>query len=231
MGMTREPTSPAMPLLVEGQRLDQPTFHQRYEAMPCETRAELIGGVVYVPGPSGPAHGDALIPAIVWLSYYQENTPGVQALDNASTALYSMGEPQPDAQLRILPEFGGRTQTERRMIRGVPELIVEVSHTSRFTDLGPKFDDYERVGVQEYVVRALEPDEVLWFVLRKGRLVELSPGSDGVLRSEIFPGLWLDPAALLAGNTRRLREVLDLGLATPEHAAFVARLEEAARRA
>ena len=87
------------------------------------------------------------------------------------------------------------------------------------------------MGVQEYVVRALEPDEVLWFVLRKGRLVELSPGSDGILRSEIFPGLWLDPAALLAGNTRRLREVLDLGLATPEHAAFVARLEEAVRRA
>jgi Uma2 family endonuclease len=160
----------------------------------------------------------------MWLGYYRENTPGAQVLDNASIALYSMGEPQPDAQLRILPDFGGRTQTERRFVRGVPELIVEVSHASRFTDLGPKFDDYERVGVQEYVVRALEPDEFFWFVLRNGRLVELPPGSDGIVRSEIFPGLWLDPKALLAGDTRRLREVVDLGLASPEHAAFVARL-------
>ena len=56
--------------------------------------------------------------------------------------------------------------TERRFVRGVPELIVEVSHTSRYTDLGPKFDEYERVGVIEYVVLALEPDEILWYVLR-----------------------------------------------------------------
>lgn len=227
MGMIREPASTSSPLLVEGQRLDQPTFHARYEAMPPETRAELIGGVVYMPSPAGPAHGSALIPAIVWLSYYQENTPGVQALDNASTALYSMGEPQPDALLGILPECGGRTQTERRFVRGVPELIVEVSHTSRFTDLGPKFHDYERVGVLEYLVRALEPDEVLWFALRQGRLVQLSPGPDGFYRSNVFPGLWLDPAALLNGDTRRLREVLEVGLATPEHAAFVARLASA----
>jgi hypothetical protein len=32
--------------LVEGQRLDQPTFHALYEAMPPGTRAELIDGVV-----------------------------------------------------------------------------------------------------------------------------------------------------------------------------------------
>ena len=35
--------------LVEGQRLDQPTFHALYEAMPPGTRAELIDGVVYMP--------------------------------------------------------------------------------------------------------------------------------------------------------------------------------------
>ena len=84
------------------------------------------------------------MPTLVWLSYYQENTPGVDVLDNASTVLSPKGEPQPDAQLRILPEYGGRTQTDRRFIRGVPELIVEVSHATRYTDLGPKFDDYER---------------------------------------------------------------------------------------
>ncbi len=225
MGITCKLTGTTAPLaLVEGQKLDQATFHERYEAMPPGTRAELINGVVSMPSPVGPEHGRAVVPALVWLSYYQENTPGVDVLDNASTALSSKGEPQPDAQLRVLPEYGGRTRTERRLVRGVPELIVEVSHASRFTDLGPKFDEHERAGVLEYVVRAMDPDEILWFALRDGRLVEQEPAADGLFRSSAFPGLWLDPVALLSGDTRRLRQVLDQGLSTPEHAAFAARL-------
>ena len=182
--------------LVEGQRLDQPTFHERYERMSAGTRAELINGVVHMPSPVGPAHARAAVPALVWLSYYQEQTPGVDVLDNASTVLDIRGEPQPDAQLRILPEYGGRTQTDRRYVRGVPELIVEVAHSTRYADLGPKFDDYERTGVLEYIVRALDPDELLWFILKERRFVTLLLDADGLFRSEAFPGLWLDPLAL-----------------------------------
>ena len=36
--------SKILPSLVAGQHLDQPTFHERYAAMPPETRAELVGG-------------------------------------------------------------------------------------------------------------------------------------------------------------------------------------------
>jgi hypothetical protein len=39
--------------LVAGQRLSQPAFHKRYEPMPPETRAELVGRVVYMPSPRG----------------------------------------------------------------------------------------------------------------------------------------------------------------------------------
>jgi Putative restriction endonuclease len=214
-------------MLVEGQRLDQPTFHALYEAMPPGTRAELINGVVLMPSPVGPPHGRAHLSTLVWLSYYQENTPGTEALDNTSTALGGESEPQPDALLRVLSEYGGRTQADRRLVQGVPELLVEVAHSSRYTDLGPKFEDYERARVQEYLVRAMEPDEVLWFMLRQGRFIELPPGPDGIYRSEVFPGLWLDPRALISGDTRRLRAVLDAGCASPEHASFVARLAAA----
>jgi Uma2 family endonuclease len=124
----------------------------------------LVNGVVFMPGPVGPEHGRAQVPALVWLSYYAENTPGVEVLDNTSTALGPRSEPQPDAQLRILAECGGRTKTDRRFVHGVPELLVEVAHATRYTDLGPKLDDYERAAVLEYVVRALEPDEVIWRV-------------------------------------------------------------------
>jgi len=87
-------------------------------------------------------------------------------------------------------------------------------HGTRGPDHVRAFEDYERVGVLEYVVRAIEPDEVLWFVLRKGRFVDLATGPDGIYRSEVFPGLWLDPEALLRGDTRQLRKVLDQGCAT-----------------
>jgi Uma2 family endonuclease len=227
MSTAERPIRSAPAPLVEGQRLDQPEFHRRYEAIASEARAELVNGVVFIPSPVGPEHGRAHVPALVWLSYYEENTPGVEVLDNTSTVLGPQSEPQPDAQLRILSECGGRTETDRRFVQGVPELLVEVSHTTRYIDLGPKLDDYERAGVWDYVVCALEPDEVLWHVRQEGKLTAVSPDADGIHRSRVFPGLWLDPAALLARDTRRLRAVLDQGLATPEHAVFVARLAAA----
>jgi Uma2 family endonuclease len=224
---SRTPMDPPPRTLVEGQRLDQPTFHALYQAMPQGTRAELINGVVYLPGPIGPLHGSAKVSAIVWLGEYAEKTPGVQVLPHVTTCLGWKSEVEPDAQLRVLPECGGPTREEKDLLSGAPELVVEVAETTRYHDLGPKFDDYERVGVREYVLRAIEPDEIHWFLLRKGRFVDLEPGPDGIYRSEVFPGLWLDPVALLAGDRRRVRAVVDLGCATPEHAAFVAGLAAA----
>jgi hypothetical protein len=47
----------------------------------------------------------------------------------------------------------------------------------------------------------------------------------------VFPGLWLDPAAILAGDTARSLEVLEQGLAGPQHAAFVEELASRRRSA
>jgi hypothetical protein len=227
MSTAKQPRRVKPPPLIEGIELDQPEFHRRYVAMPPGTRAELIDGVVYMPSPVSFEHGDAHVPAIVWLDRYAEATPGVKVLDGATAILGRKSEPQPDALLCILPEHGGRTTIIKGFLHGAPELLVEVAKATRYIDLGPKRKDYERAGVQEYLVRALGPDEVIWHVLREGRLVAVPPGADGLYRSEVFPGLWLDPTALLAGDRRRLRAALDQGLASPEHAAFVARLAAA----
>ncbi len=159
----RVPVFDPPPMLVEGQRLDQPTFHALYEAMPPGTRAELIDGVVYMPSPVGRAHGRAQVPVIVWLAYYSEKTRGVEILDNATTILGWKSETQPDGLARILPAFGGRTWDENGYVHGAPELVVEVARTTRYVDLGPKLSDYERAGVIEYVVHAIEPDDIFWF--------------------------------------------------------------------
>jgi Uma2 family endonuclease len=212
--------------LVEGLRLDQPTFHALYAAMPPGTRAELIDGVVHMPSPVGLEHGDAQVPVIVWLDYYAEHTPGTQVLDNATAILGWKSEPQPDGLLRILPACGGRTWDAGGSLHGAPELVVEVAKATRYVDLGPKLGDYERAGVLEYVVRAIDPHELFWFGQENGALVQRSVDEDGLYRSAVFPGLWLDPQALLQGDRPRLRAVLDLGFATAEHAEFVARLRK-----
>ena len=130
----------------------------------------------------------------------------------------------------IRPELGGQTRREQGYLAGGPELVVEIARSSRKIDLGPKYRDYERAGVLEYLVVALDPDEIHWFVRRDDRLERLVPGPDGLHRSEVFPGLWLDPQALFAEDLDGLITTLDLGLATPEHAGFVARLAQAGRR-
>jgi Uma2 family endonuclease len=226
MSTIDRPQTETLPPLVPGQRLDRATFHARYEAMPPGTRAELIGGVVYMPSPVSYDHSDVSSNVLHWLGFYRRRTPGVREGDNASVFLDDQGEPQPDAHLRIQPECGGQIRYEGRYIAGAPELVAEVARTSLPIDLGPKRADYERTGVREYMVVDVESERILWFARREGRLVPLSSGTDGLFRSEVFPGLWLDPVALFADDLDGLIAALERGLATPEHAAFVARLAD-----
>ena len=72
--------------------------------------------------------------------------------------------------------------------------------------------------------------EIDWFVLRAGQYERLAAGADGILRSEVFPGLWLDPAALENGDLARVLAVLQQGTASAEHHQFVARLERGGNR-
>ncbi len=225
MSTTTDRAAPtALPPLVDGERLDRATFHERYEAMPDNTRAELIGGIVSMIPALGMEHGSADGFAIYWLNHYAGYTPGVQCFVNTSVFFEDYGEHQPDCVLRIRPECGGKTRDQKPYYAGGPELVVETSHSSLAKDVGPKLADYERAEVLEYLVVSSQPPMVRWHVLKEGRLVIIPPDADGLHRSAVYPGLWLDPAALLAGNIPRLRETVDRGVATPEHAEFVAKL-------
>jgi len=184
-----------------------------------------------MPSPVGRAHGKAQVPTIVWLDRYAEATPGVEVLDGATTILGWKSEPQPDALLRILPEYGGQTRDERAFVRDAPELVVEVARSSRHYDLKQKKADYERAGVREYLVVELDPNRIHWFIRRGDHFKNMPPGPGGIYRSKVFPGLWLDGEALFAEDRRRLIQVLGQGIATPEHAAFVAKLAKARERA
>lgn len=219
------------PLLFDGQRLGRDEFMRRYELTPPGFKAELIGGIVHVASPLSVPHGSGSFDVTTWLGLYRARTPGVQGLNDTTTLMDDLGVPQPDSQLRILPECGGQSRDEGDYVGGAPELVAETARSSRKLDLGGKRDDYERAGVREYVVVALDAKEVHWHVRRGDRLVRIDPDPDGLHRSAVFPGLWLDPAALLNRDMAGVLTTLERGLATPEHAAFVARLaDEKARR-
>ena len=48
----------------------------------------------------------------------------------------------------------------------------------------------------------------------------IAPIQDGILCSEVFPGLWLDPAAMIRNDMERAIEVLHQGMASKAYSAF-----------
>lgn len=231
MATAKLPRSKRLPPLENGDRLDQPTFHARYEAMPEDYRAELIGGIVYIPSPRRLSHGETQSLVIRWLDEYAEATPGTEALLNNTQILGPDSEPEPDACLFIAPEYGGSVYAdEDDYLHGAPELIVEVSSSTESIDLHRKKQDYQKAGVREYVVLALRMQKVFWFVRQRGRYKETPLPADGIFRSRTFPGLWLDAEAMLRCHRPGVLAALKRGLAVAEHAAFVARLAKRAAK-
>jgi Uma2 family endonuclease len=215
---------PNSALLHNGDRLTQPEFHRRYQAYPEDEKFELIGGIVYMSSPLRRSHGRRHSQLGSIFERFSEATPGVEALDNTTTILGKESELQPDLALRVLSDYGGQSrETADDYVVGPPELVTEISHSTRSIDLHRKRLDYQQAGVREYLVFCIEEPDLIWFRFRpRGRIV---PDIDGICRSRVFPGLWIDAAALVAGDRARVNEVLRQGLSSPEHTAFLRRLE------
>jgi hypothetical protein len=218
---------PPVPPLRDGERLSRAEFERRHDALPDGRKAELLRGVVCLASPARRRHARPHARILYWLQTYEAATPGVEAAAEASVRLDLQSEPQPDAILCVDTALGGRTRTgPEDIIEGPPELVAEVSAGTLRRDLGLKLDLYREKGVREYLVLRAGRQEADWFHLEGTRYERIEPGKDGILRSIAFPGLWLDSRVLFRNDLRRLREVVQAGTSTPEHAAFVERLAE-----
>jgi len=215
-----------VPLLQPGDRLNRAEFERRYNAMPDCKKAELIEGVVYVPSPARLCHGQPHGSLMAWIVNYAIETPGTDAADNVTNRLDNDNEPQPDVALFVDPACGGQTRvSEDGYLTGPAEFVAEVSVSSVSLDRGAKLRTYERHGVREYLIWRVDDKLLEWYVLRDDGFELQSLPDDGIYRSETFPGLWLNAAAMLQRDGKSVMRVLNEGLATSEHAAFVARLE------
>ena len=217
--------SPALPSndLITGMKLTLEEFLRRWEAIPELKKAELIDGVVYVPSPVYDPHSTVHFAMTTWLGFYLDATPGCKGGSEGTWIMGPRDVPQPDLTLSLLPECGGQSRIEGHFSAGAPELIVEVTGSSHSRDLGVKLELYRTVGVREYLTVLLNPRQVIWRQLVRGRYREIKPDEDCLLRSVVFPGLWLDPAVLW-NPKRSVRTAVDKGTESPAHAAFVKRL-------
>src|SRR5205823_2044323 len=158
-------------------------------------KAELIGGVVYMSSPLRRPHGTHQPELNFVFTFYKAFTPGVEVADNMTAILGTGAEPQPDLMVRIGTEWGGQSRyTEDDYLKGAPELVAEIAHSNVAVDLGPKRRDYQRARTQEYLVVCLQERAIHWFHFPSRR--KLRPDKQGIWRSRVFPGLWLDGPAL-----------------------------------
>ena len=213
-------------LLESGARMDQRTFHELYKQTPDGFKAELIEGTVYVASPVSGWHGAPHATLVGWMVIYMDATPGVRVYNDATNILNADSEPQPDAALLLDEDVGGRTRLDDKgFIHGSPELVAEVAHSSASIDLGKKMEVYEREGCSEYLVVLVREKRLRWFIRRDYGFEEQQPDAYGLLKSEFYPGLWLSTESFFDSEIRPLMKVLRKGLASPEHAAFVAELK------
>jgi Uma2 family endonuclease len=228
--MTATPATPTLLTispLENGDKLTRLEFERRYHVMPHLKKAELIEGIVYMASPLRITnHGNPHARIITWLGNYWSVTPGIELGDNATVRLDCDNEPQPDALLRIEVD-GQSTISQDGYVEGAPELIAEIAASTVSIDLHQKLNVYRRNQVQEYLVWRVYDREFDWFKLNDREYIKLEPNSNEIICSQIFPGLWLDKSALLAGDLARVLAVLQEGLSSAEHQDFVKKLSGA----
>ena len=215
--------------LRDGDRLTRDEFLRRWDAMPDLKHAELIDGVVQMASPVLKPHALYHTAFAAWIWNYAVITPGCEGGLEGTWLMSGRDVPQPDAALRILPEYGGQSRLKHDYAVGAPELIVEVSESSFVKDSGSKLRLYERAGVLEYIIVRPGKRQAIWRELTEGEYREVAPDADGVLRSRVFPGLWLDTAALANGDWEVFGATCRRGHESAGHAAFVQRLAAAKR--
>ncbi len=214
------------PPLQSGDYLSRSEFERRYETM-SDVKAELIEGVVYMASPVHLPHSEYHSIALTWSGIYALSTPGLRIADNVSLRLGQDSEVQPDICAWTDKSVSTQTKNEEEYLENVPELVVEIAASSASFDLRDKMQLYRRHGVREYLVLTVYEQETHWFTLDADNLYRpLLPDEKGIFHSVVFPGLRFAAGPFWRREWAKLHAVLQEGMASPEYAAFAARLQE-----
>lgn len=213
-----------IPPLENGDRLNSIEFERLCHTVPENIKTELINGVVYMAAALRyEGHGLPHSYIMGWLAFYMANTPGVEVADNTTVRLDLDNQPQPDALLRI--KKGGQSRVSKDdYIEGAPELIVEIAGSTASYDLHDKLQVYRRHGVKEYIVWQVYNRKIDWFYLYEGKYLTFKPDSEGLIESQVFPGLVLAVESLLEYDLAKVLSILQKQLNSEKHSVFVQQL-------
>jgi Uma2 family endonuclease len=213
--------------LENGDRLSRAEFERLSQDEQIE-RIELIQGIVHMAAAAlrFREHGKPSAMMSLWLGQYACECQNVEVAENTSVLLDDQNELQPDI-LMILPmSCGGQTCVNQDgYLEGPPELVVEIAASLVSIDAHQKKDVYGQSGVREYILWRTEDQQIDWFRLSEHSYRNISQDSDSIIRSTVFPGLWLNTRAMVDGQIKKVLNTLAVGMQSPEHQTFRTHLE------
>ena len=156
-------------------------------------------------------------------------TPGVRGGDNSSLILDLDNEPQPDALLRLLPEYGGQSRVGADgYLVGAPELIARVKALMRRAKQYTK-----EATTPSFTTGDLTVDFSQHQALREGQPINLTPTEYRILahlarnagrvvtQDDLLTKVWgpayRDEAHLLRVNIARLRQKVEPEPSNPRY--------------
>ncbi|MFN7019571.1 MAG: Uma2 family endonuclease [Fimbriimonadales bacterium] len=172
------------------------SFEEFLEWLDEDTHAEWVDGEVILKTPVSVLHQDinSYLHALVslWVAYHFQGStyhPPLQVKFTLPSGKQVSREPD---LVVILP--GNSGQFQQHYFEGAPDLIVEIlSPSNRNIDRLTKFEEYEAAGMPEYWL--IDPDRQYaeFFQLDETGVYRVAfSGSEGVYRSRVLAGLWLE---------------------------------------
>ena len=181
----------------------------RRDAAPEEGRADRGGRLHGLAGRLTQATASPISTDRLADRYIERPRPGSMGATTRSIRLDLDNMPQPDAFLYDPAGLAaaGPGSAEDDYIEGAPELVVEVASSSVSYDLHEKLHVYRRNGVQRIHRLADQDGPSTGSSCARARFERLAPGRTASIGARVFPGLWLDPAALIRGDRAAVARV------------------------
>jgi Uma2 family endonuclease len=169
--------------------------YEDYASIPDDGRRhEIIDGEHYVnPAPTG--YHQLILGNVLFAleRHVRSHHTGRVVTSPVDVALSEFDIVQPD----ILFMRAGRTHLIGKIVKGVPDLVIEIlSDSNRRYDVRTKYEIYERAGVAEYWI--VDPDELGVRVFRRegDRFAPVEVGD--TITSPLLPGFALPLSEIFA---------------------------------
>jgi Uma2 family endonuclease len=180
--------------------LERPwTYRDLQDTTEDGVRRDVIGGLL-LEDRSFPRKHQEVSSNLLWVlqQYLRQSGAGVAFPPRVDVYLGPYDVVQPDIVV-IQKDRLGIYQPEG-IVAGPPDIVVEITSPCSFRfDHVRKMALYAREGVPEYWIANPDRRTFAMHTLQNGIYSEIGVGADGLITSDVFPGLRVDPKELFVG--------------------------------